>query len=731
MPGDQKKTARDSLCGEKDTYMIYEEYDSLIVKMQGEIGYISDFETYEMRHLTDAGMKLYGLKRPEEYLGRKCYELLQGMDSPCSFCTNDKLVMGEKYCWEHFNEKLQRWLAVEDSLVEVDGRLCRLESARDITENKAQISDLSNRLSTEELLVKCIRMLGEETDMDTAVNRFLETIGTFYHASRAYIFEFNYGQNTMDNSFEWCAPGITREREHLQGLPILYVENWLRKFEECGSFFINSLKSEMDTSSIEFQILSNQGIESLLAAPLIKEGRTVGFLGVDNPEENCSDFTLLCSTAEFIAEELEKRRLMKELEFASYTDLLTGLKNRNQYIKVLHQLEREELNSAGVVFIDINGMKRLNDTYGHKYGDYIIIKVAEILKECMRDNIFRIGGDEFVVLCLNEDREAFQRKVLALRKAFDEDRDCDVSIGCTWKAGELNINDQILQADDLMYAEKQSYYQMIFRNGHTARIGLASEVLKELEDDQFVVFFQPQMNIRTGKIVGAEALVRKKEHNGVLIPPDQFIPFYEIEGVIRHVDFYVLRTVCAAMKKWREEGIELKISVNFSRVTLMEPDVVKSIGEICSQYGVKPESITIEVTESISKMDHEQLQELVREIGEAGFSISLDDFGSKYSNLAILTALKFDEIKFDKSLVDDLEKNTKSRIVMKNSIQMLQDLKNTHSLAEGIETQGQRDLLADYDCDYGQGFYFSKPLSMEAFSDLLRENAGLQEKEDS
>lgn len=703
--------------------MAYEKYDSLIVRTQGEISYICDFETYEMRYLTDAAMKLYGIRTQEEYSGRKCYELLQGMDAPCPFCTNGKLAEKQKYCWEHFNEKLQRWMYAEDTLVKVDGRLCRLETVRDITDQKERLNSLSNRLTTEELLVKCIRTLSQETDLETAVYGFLETIGSFYHAGRAYIFEFNFDSNTMDNTFEWCAQGIEKEREHLQGLPLKYIDNWFCKFSQEGEFYLSSLKEEVDQDSEEFRILNAQGIESLLSVPLIRNEKTVGFLGVDNPKENLLDLTLIRTTADFIIEELEKRRLMKELEYASYTDMLTGLKNRNQYIKVLHFLEREAIDSIGIVFVDINGMKRINDTYGHKYGDYIIIKVAEILKEYMGEDVFRIGGDEFIVLCRDIEKDAFQQKVISLRKAFEADKDCDVSVGCVWKAGELNINDQILQADDLMYAEKQSYYQMIFRNGHTARIGIAREVLKEIEEHQFEVFFQPQVNIRTGKIVGAEALVRKREHGGVLIPPDHFIPFYEVEGVIRHVDFFVLRTVCSALEKWREENIELGISVNFSRVTLMEPDVVKSIKAVCDEFSVPPRNITIEVTESISKMDHEQLQNLVSEINREGFSISLDDFGSKYSNLAILTALKFDEIKFDKSLVDDLEKNRNSRIVMKNSIQMCQDLEDTHSLAEGIETQGQLDLLTDYDCDLGQGFYFSKPLSMEEFGELLRKNA--------
>ena len=219
--------------------------------------------------------------------------------------------------------------------------------------------------------------------------------------------------------------------------------------------------------------------------------------------------------------------------------------------------------------------------------------------------------------------------------------------------------------------------------------------------------------------MGAEALVRKKDENGGLIPPNKFIPFYEAEGVISHVDLFVLRSACTVMQQWLASGHTVYMSVNFSRITLLEPDIVETIKEICRQYDVPTDLITIEVTESISKMDNDQLKELIETINDAGFSISLDDFGSKYSNLAILASMDFDEIKFDRSLVEALESNHKSRVVMESSVKMCRNLDGTSSLAEGIETKGQLDLLLDYQCDYGQGYYFSKPVPPEEFQRLL------------
>ncbi|MEW4414841.1 bifunctional diguanylate cyclase/phosphodiesterase [Clostridium sp. AN503] len=703
--------------------MTHEEYDSLLMDRSGYLCYICDTETYETLHLTRAAMDLYGLKSPEEYTGRQCYDLLQGLDSPCPFCPNSKLKHGENYCWEHYNTKLDRWLAATDTLLTIEGRSCKMEVANDITQQKEQVSQLSDRLSIESALIECVGILAHEKDMKAAINHFLETIGHFYQARRAYIFEFDPENTIMNNTFEWCDENVSREINNLQEIPIEYASDWLKMFEEKGNFSISSLHKELDPSEPGYRILNDQGIEKLLAAPFLKGEKITGFLGVDDPCVNSTDLTLLRAASDFIMEELEKRRLMSDLEYASFTDLLTGLKNRNQYIRVLSDYSRTPPDSLGVIFIDINGMKKLNDTYGHSFGDYVIIRVASILKEHLTDNLFRIGGDEFVALYPNISKEEFEKKVLNLRREYDADKDCDVSLGYTWSSGELDVVSQIRQADELMYAEKQSYYHSILCTGRMARTGMASEVLQEIKNDRFVVFYQPQFHIKSQKIIGAEALVRKKDNDGVLIPPDRFIPFYELEGVIRHVDLYVLETVCTNLQKWMSEDIPLRISVNFSRVTLMEPDIVKTILDICRRYGVPSSYIMVEVTESISKMDHEQLKRLVHDLAEAGFTISLDDFGSKYSNLSILTALDFNEIKFDKTLVDELEKNPKSQVVMQNSIHICRDLKNTHSIAEGIETRGQLDLLLDYACDYGQGYYFSRPLSEEQFSKLLKEQA--------
>ena len=693
-------------------------FERLIINQQNLVAYATDTDTNEIIYMTQAAASLYGFEHVQDTYGKKCYELIQGLDSVCPFCTNSKLVPGQPYHWEHYNEKLQMWFDITDILVMYEGKYCRLEIARDVTAQKEKFDRVSNRLTVEETLVDCIQTLSSEADVNAAVNRFLEIIGRFYAADRAYIFE--YRKNQIKNTFEWCAPNIKPQLDLLQEIPIEYIRDWNHKFELDGEFFITSLDRDLEVDSPDYRILKDQGIESLAAAPLKKNGQIIGFLGVDNPMESTGDLSLLRSVCSFVLEEMERRRLIQNLELFSYTDLLTGLQNRNSYIKMLDRLSHQTLRSLGVIYIDINGMKKINDSNGHKYGDRVIKKVADILKSRVENSAYRVGGDEFTVICADIGKQDFQTLTEKLIRDFDRNKEYDVSIGHTWKEGNVSADEEILKADDLMYAEKQRYYHAVLQGDRMARAGIATELLRDIADHRFGVYYQPQICLKTGRIMGAEALVRKWSKRGTLILPDRFIPHYERERVICHLDLFVFETVCADWQNWKRQGIDTHISSNFSRVTLMASDIVTQIKQICRKYEVPAEKITIEVTESISKLEPQQLIDLMNQIVAEGFSVSLDDFGSKYSNLSILTTLDFNEIKFDKSLVDKLSSDAKSRIVMKNTMQICRELPMTRSLAEGIETVEQLDLLHQYHCDYGQGYYFAKPMSAESFLALLK-----------
>jgi len=699
--------------------MEHKTYDQLIERLQGTISYISDMDTHEMLYMSDSAMKLFGLETQEDYLGRKCYQVLHGVDRACTFCTNHKVEAERSAAWVQYNQRLKKWMLIDDLLNDVNGRKLRVEIMTEINGRQLWQQELTDQLQMETILLQCIQTLSMNSNMHAAISSFLEMVSRFYCADRAYIFEFNLEKQTLSNTFEWCAEGVTQEIDKLQDIPLSVVDDWMTKFHADGEFFISSIDTDLNPDSIDYKLLAAQQIDSLMAAPLYYNGVITGFIGVDNPEANLRNINLLRATSDFVAVELGRRRIQEELEYLSYTDTLTGTYNRHKYVHDLNARYKSISGKLGIILVNINGLKSLNSTFGQKYGDSIIVKTATILRNILSYDVYRIGGDDFIIPCPDITREEFLRVEQQVRSAFRETPECDVSIGTSWGSADIDINAQILQADEQMRAEKQAYYHTAYTGGHLLGTNPASDVLEEIAAGRFKVYYQPKVDLQSKTIVGAEALVRKIDKDGSLIPPGQFIPRYEALNVLMHVDLHVLDTALATVRNLRDKGVDICISVNFSRSTLILPDFVGRVLSMCTQHGVPPTSIMLEVTETISTIDRDRLRDLLYEIRKAGLRLSLDDFGAKYSNTSILADIEFDEVKLDKTLVDDICKNTRSRTILKNLMGMCRELENTLVVAEGIESADQATMLTEFACDHGQGFHFYRPMPLEQFTALL------------
>lgn len=680
--------------------------------------YISDLETYELLYINEAGKKAFKIDN-NAYQEKKCYQVLQGKEEPCSFCTNNKILKGNKYRWTNYNEILDAYFAITDQLIEIKpGYKARMEEAIDITANELQKQKLGNKVIIDETLLKCIKTLNENKDLKSAIYRMLAMIANFYEGNRAYIFEIDSENDVINNTYEWCAKGVSKEIDHLQNIPIQIFDSWIHQFEKQGSIAISSLDKDTDITSEEYQILANQGIESLIAAPLYNGNQLIGIIGVDDPKKFIENLELLTSISLFIMNDIQKRELIQQLQYLSYIDTLTGLYNRNRYTQELLTLKERKVNKLGVVYVDLNGLKLVNDQFGHEYGDELIKLTATIIKEIFNEDVYRIGGDEFVALCHNIERREFECKVVDLRKLIEKNAKISASIGTTWEENSIDINRIIKHADELMNANKQYFYRYTSYQGYNHHSMMAKELLKELEDNKYCIYLQPQIDINTGVVRSAEALIRKKDEALTHIYPDSFIPHFEKAGVVSHLDFFVLDEACKllqTLKQQNKEHLIERISVNFSRVTLLEDDVVNKMVAICQKYQINPNCICIEVTESVSKLRSEELIQFANNLKKQGFYLSLDDYGAKYSNIFILSILDFDEVKIDKSIISELSTNEKARSIIRSILFMCKELKNTVVVAEGIEEETQLHYLKEYGCDYGQGFYFSKAIPIEEF----------------
>lgn len=681
--------------------------DRRLIDELDEIIYVSDPETYELLYMNEPGCKMAGLK-PAGYAGLKCYEVLQCRRAPCPFCTNDRLERGKYYVWEHTNPHLGHHYILKDKLIDWKGKPARLELAVDITDKENVSQSLAEKLEIENAMVECIGSLLSSASLDDAVDTVLATIGSFYKADRAYIFENDYAADVSNNTYEWCGFGVAPQKDTLQQVPLVDLTRWFGIFNQNRPVIIRDLESIRDESPVEYQTLSRQNIRSLYAVPLRIDGMLVGYIGVDNPSVHLTNLALLDSLSYFIVGEITKRRMQKKLEFMSYTDPLTGLRNRNSYADFSAGVKEDAFSSLGVLVADIDGLKQINQNFGQAYGDHIVKKTGDVLWAHFRGmELFRMGGDEFAVFCPDQGRGSFLTRVGAAKEELSA---IGVSVGYTWANGDIRLQNLLNHAEELMYIEKQTYYK---DSGATVKRYLPealNAVQKLLADGCFEMYLQPKAAVDTGRIIGAEALVRLHHPVYGLQPPDKFIPSLERERIIKYVDLFIFEEVCRTLADRQRKNLPpLPVSLNFSRVTLLETNLVGTLDKLCGKYDFPRGLLEIEITESVGEMERDTIAEILTRLRQRGFGIALDDFGAKYTNMSMLILMTFDVLKLDRSLVGELTRSAVNRTVVRHVIGMCHEM-GVRCVAEGVETQEQLLLLRELRCDIAQGYLFSRPL---------------------
>lgn len=415
---------------------------------------------------------------------------------------------------------------------------------------------------------------------------------------------------------------------------------------------------------------------------------------------------------------IELQKNHDEFRKLSLFDPLTKVHSRNAYNELCYMSKKGNMQNTGVIFADVNGLKATNDTYGHIYGDNMICSFADILRQDFEnEEIYRISGDEFVVISKDITRTEFIEKVKHIRALVDQENNI-ASIGYIWEESTSNLLGTISAAEQLMYVEKQQYYSMQAAHSSKHHKDMVDNFSRELQNGQFEMYLQPKSNIDNTYIIGAEALVRKKDINGKMVFPDDFIPLLEHEKIIPSLDYFMLEQVCRTIKRWESEGRRrIKISVNLSRVTMAENNFLERIISICDKYDIDRSLVEYEITESNATMDHKRMLDEVFEMKKEGFFVSLDDMGSDYSALRMLLVEGIDIVKLDRSFVLQMD-TFKGRTLIENVIKMSHDLGYT-CVAEGVETDEQREKLKQMGCDMYQGYLLSKPVPIEEFEKLM------------
>lgn len=327
---------------------------------------------------------------------------------------------------------------------------------RELAVSERTKEQIRQRLEIATMLNSCVGKLNSDTDIDVGINNLLATVNGYFQADRTYVFEIDPDRDVLINTFESiCGQEVSAQMDNLQEVPVSVIKVWMQNFRQGRPYYMSDLEQERGQPS--YEMLKAQQVWRLLAVPLMKGGAMVGFLGVDNPRAHYDDATLLASIQFFVTNSLDRKKQQAYLEKLSYRDMLTGLYNRNRYIERLEAYKQVQDQQIGAIYIDLNGLKKVNDEQGHRAGDELIVRAAGTIAGIFAEDAYRVGGDEFVVILLDVSREEFARKTEQLRRQMQENS-VDASIGGVWQASTENLEDLLRRADENMYREKKRYY---------------------------------------------------------------------------------------------------------------------------------------------------------------------------------------------------------------------------------------------------------------------------------
>lgn len=446
-----------------------------------------------------------------------------------------------------------------------------------------------------------------------------------------------------------------------------------------------------------------------------------------------------------ITDVTKKRNDDEVIKKMAYYDQLTGLPNRSLMEKIVETqiLKCKNKNeSFALFFVDIDNFKSVNDTLGHDIGDALLKEISTLIKNkiSILNDCSRFGGDEFIFIHKDtfymEDVVNNAEKLLSLFKQPINIKEKEISVSASigialYPKDGCNFNELLKNADIAMYYAKESgkktykFYSKEMNVKISKKLRMERDLIKGIKNDEFLVYYQPQIDLSSGKLIGMEALVRWLHPKKGIIPPVEFIPLAEETGLIMEIGKKVLYTACKQNAQWQRMGYApLRVSVNLSAKQFEHENLVDIIEKVLSETGLDPEWLNVEITESIVMLDFNFSIKMLNKLRGMGIHVSLDDFGTGYSSLNYLKLFPIDVLKIDKSFLNNVIEDSTEEIIARAIIELAHKL-NLYIVAEGVENTDQLNYLKRHNCQMAQGFLFSKPIPKDDFEKLLKDSGAV------
>ena len=590
---------------------------------------------------------------------------------------------------------------------------------------------LKSELEAEHFILTQMAELGKVRNVrecQVAINNLLEKIGHFTKADRAYIVDEKDG--CYYNTYEWCNEGIEPQINQLQNLRAEDMPYWIPKLSSGESIFIEDLENVKETMPVEYEILKPQNIHTLIVFPIILSNTLKGFIGVDNPNiKDAKDvIRLLAALGSYLGTTRENAAVYAKLEYRLNYDSLTKAYNRYGFYKNAQKLIKEHTDTEYCLILsDIKSFKLINEIYGENIADKILIDEVNIIRQKMKGNsvLGRLNGDIIAMVIpkeyLSEKEFSDMIKLLSDRYSNKNFR-LHIYLGVYYIK---DVNETIRQMVDkvslvimkskgnmsnyILYYDENSYRNDIFKQQ------LIGEFETALNENQFCMYLQPQTD-KDGNMLGAEALIRWNHPNMGLIMPGAFIECFEDAGLIYRLDNYIWEEAAKQLKIWKDSGYNYYISVNISAKDFYHIDVYQTFKNLVSKYGIDTDKLHIEVTETALSEDKQAAHKTIERLHDEGFIIEIDDFGSGYSSFNFLKDVCADVIKIDRVFLKKSSHEERGEQILRSIISLSHDI-GMDVITEGVENVDQLSMLAKMNCDWFQGYYFSKPIAVGDFEE--------------